>query len=60
MVHNPTQCREGSPARPERSSGETGLLKPFKSPVPACGGLDCNQPAKQETSRKDWVQLSLF
>lgn len=27
--------------------------------VSACGGLDSNQPAKQETS-KNWIQLSLF
>ncbi|MEA5468520.1 zinc ribbon domain-containing protein [Spirulina sp. 06S082] len=28
--------------------------------VSACGGLGDSQPAKQETSRKEWVQLSLF
>jgi putative transposase len=26
----------------------------------ACGGLDNNQPVKQETSRTEWVPLSLF
>ncbi|MBP0018557.1 MAG: transposase [Cyanobacteria bacterium SBLK] len=28
--------------------------------VSACGGLGDSQPVKQETSRKEWVQLSLF